>query len=222
MRHQNGGLHGNLALQYDPESPNGNSHTRSADPRGARTRGTLGRAAAPQRVATAQPARPVIETIRIAADPAPRAISMVDERKHQIRRELTIRRIRDLFLILATVVVVSGIFGIMVWRQSRILADNFGNLAVERQIKRLEESSSQISENLAVRTELSQIRTQAVQRLGLQVPARSQIVPVVIPNTDRVVFNDKTKAAPGDESARLGLLFSLEGFFKTLDVKGSN
>ncbi len=209
MQQPNGGLRGNLALKYDPETRNSRSR-KAAEGRGA-----------PQRVSAAQPSRPVIQTVRIAADPVRQPISMVDERKRQIRRELTVRRIRDLALILVTVVAVSGIFGVMVWRQSRILQDNFGNLSIERQIKRLNESSSQISETLAVRTELGQIRTAAVQRLGLQVPARSQIVPVVIPNTDRVVFNDQVRASSSDESAFMGLLFNLEGFFKTLDVKGS-
>jgi hypothetical protein len=54
----------------------------------------------------------------------------------------------------------------------------------------------------------------------LQIPARSQMVSVVVPDTDRVVFNDKAKVEPEDAHL-MNLLFSIEGFFKTLDVKGA-
>jgi hypothetical protein len=163
-----------------------------------------------------------VETIRIAAAPVRSRAQDTDERARRIRRELTAVRIKSLVMILSAVVIVTGLFGLMVYRQSTILKDNFANLAITRQINQLKEESGQISERMAMRTELELIRTQAVQRLGLQVPARSQIVPVVIPNTDRVVFNNKASAAPDTENYLLGLLFNLEGFFKTLDVKGQD
>ena len=165
-------------------------------------------------------ARPTIETIRIKADPITTTNHSAEDRARQIRRELTASRIKSLVLILCTVVLVTGLFGMMVFRQSQILSSNFANLSVTRQIKKLDEESGQISERLALRTELDQIRTLAIQRIGLQVPARSQIVTVVIPDTDRVVFNAGARNDPDTENYLVGLLFNLEGFFKTIDVKG--
>lgn len=169
-----------------------------------------------------RPLRPAIDKIRINTEPVRSHSDLADERKRQIRRELTASRIKSLLLILFTVVLVTGLFGLMVYRQSQILSENFSNLAITRQVNKLNEESGQISERLAMRTELDEIRTQAVQRLGLQVPARSQIVTVVIPNTDRVVFNDNTRSDPDTENYLVGLLFNLEGFFKTIDVKGKD
>lgn len=169
-----------------------------------------------------KPVRPTIETIRIKTDTVHTTNQSAEERARQIRRELTASRIKSLVLILCTVVLVTGIFGLMVFRQSQILSQNFANLAVTRQVKKLDEDSGQISERLSLRTELDQIRTLAIQRIGLQVPARSQIVTVVIPDTDRVVFNSSTRNDPDTENYLVGLLFNLEGFFKTIDVKGQD
>jgi hypothetical protein len=194
--------YGNLALKNEPEQ-------RRKQP--------------VQRIpAQTQNQRKTVETIRIAATPVSSRAQDADERARRIRRELTAVRIKSLVMILSAVVIVTGLFGLMVYRQSMILKDNFANLAITRQINQLKEESGQISERMALRTELELIRTQAVQRLGLQVPARSQIVSVVIPNTDRVVFNSKASAAPDTENYLLSLLFNLEGFFKTLDVKGQD
>ncbi|NLC85219.1 MAG: hypothetical protein GX749_09115 [Ruminococcaceae bacterium] len=194
---------GNLALKYAPESNK-----------------TYDRSSNSKYQASAAYAAPV-KTTRIKAEPVKQPISMVNERTRQIRRELTLQRIRSLLGIVCAVVFVSGLFGGMVWRQSKILSDNFKNLAIQREIKRLDEVSGQISENLALKTELSQIRTEAVQSLGLQIPARSQMVSVVVPDTDRVVFNDKARVETDEDAHLMNLLFSLEGFFKTLDVKGA-
>jgi hypothetical protein len=192
--------YGNLALNQKPDR---------------RLQEPLQRVPAPRKQA-----RPPIETVRIGTEPVKPAVDLTYERARQIRRELTASRIRSLLLILMTVMMVSGIFGLMVYRQSQILSENFTNLAITRQISKYNEESGQISEKLAVRTELDQIRTQAIQRLGLQVPARNQLVTVVIPNTDRVVFNDTKRQDPDTEQYLSSLLFNLEGFFKTIDVKG--
>ncbi len=164
--------------------------------------------------------RPTIEKIPAMAKPKTPPVDLTHERKRQIRHELTASRIASLVMILMTVLFVSGLFGLMVYRQSRILSENFSNLAISRQIERLNEESGQISERLAAFTDVEQIRIRAVQELGLQIPARSQIVTVVIPDSDRVVFNDRTRNNPESQDFLDSLLFDLEGFFKTIDVKG--
>jgi len=194
--------YGNLALKKTPEQ-------RSNEP--------LRRIPAQEK-----PMRPQIETVRVKPEPTKTHVQLAEERKRQIRHELTASRVKSLLFILMTVVIVTGIFGLMVYRQSQILSENFKNLAVARQISKLNEESGQIGERLAMRTELEQVRVQAVQHLGLQVPARSQIVTVVIPDTDRIVFNDERLTDPDTENYLISLLFNLEGFFKTLDVKGQD
>ena len=86
------------------------------------------------------------------------------------------------------VFLVTGVFALVVYRQAMILEMNFANLSVERQITKINQETSQISESLAQKTNLDLIRHQAIDRLGLQDPARSQIITVAIPDSDRVVF----------------------------------
>ena len=170
-----------------------------------------------------KPIRPTIETVRVEPMPIRSQAKNTAERSvysRRIRHELTINRIKNLVLIICTVGIVTGIFGLMVYRQSMILKANFSNLAIIKQVSKFKEETGQIKERLAMNSQLDLIRTQAVQKLGLQVPASRQIVTVVIPNSDRVIFNDTHSSDPDTENYLISLLFNLEGFFKTLDVKG--
>lgn len=138
-------------------------------------------------------------------------------RAAQIRKNLTRQRLKTMAAIITVVFMISGLFAFVVYRQAMILELNFTNIALERQINQLNQKNSQISEELAQRTNLDQIRQQAAERLGLQDPARTQIVEVSIPYADRVIY-----AAPQierlDEEAYLSSVFSsIEGYFRTVN-----
>jgi len=99
---------------------------------------------------------------------------------------------------------------------------NFANLKLERQIEKTEQSSGQISESLARQTDLERIRRLAIDRLGLQMPARMQVVTVDIPDSDRVVYA-RTKNPGTSQEVQLAAVFNeIEGFFKTLELPGQD
>lgn len=163
-----------------------------------------------------QPAA-LIKTKRIpvTATPAPEMTSKANA--HAIRHSLTVQRLKILFAAVFIVLTVAGIFSFVVYRQAQILELNFNNLSVERQIVRLDQSSSQIREALAQKTNLDLIRQQAISRLGLQDPAGSQIVSVSMPGTDRVVFQT-SEPVNTDQETYLAVVFStLEGYFKNMN-----
>jgi hypothetical protein len=133
-----------------------------------------------------------------------------------IRRSLMRQRLKLLLSVVAIIFAVTGIFALVVYRQAMILEMNFQNQAIENQITQINQASGQIDESLALKTNLDSIRQQAANRLGLQDPARSQIISVVLPDSDRVVL-----AAPGasgldSESYLAGVFTNIEGYFRTI------
>lgn len=137
--------------------------------------------------------------------------------RQQIDRQLAFRRFKALAAIVLVIALVAGVYGIIVYRQAMILESNFENLRIERTITLLEQESNQISESLAQKTNLDLIRRKAIEELGLQDPARSQVVRVFVPDTDRVVFAS-ANAGAADQEAYLNNIFdNVEGFFKTLN-----
>ena len=146
----------------------------------------------------------------------------LQEKARQVRRELAMRRMRSLLGLITLVIMVALIFGGILFRQARILEMNFANLTLERQIEKTNQSSGQISESLASQTDLDRIRRLAIDRLGLQTPARMQIVTVDIPDSDRVVYA-RTSSSTTSQEAQLAAVFNeIEGFFKTLDMPGQD
>lgn len=137
--------------------------------------------------------------------------------RHQIDRQLAIHRFKALAGMIMVIALVAGVYGMIVYRQAMILESNFENLRIERTITRLEQESNQISESLAQKTNLDLIRRKAIEDLGLQDPARSQVIKVYVPDTDRVVFAS-ANAGAADQEAYLNNIFdNVEGFFKTLN-----
>jgi hypothetical protein len=158
-----------------------------------------------------------MKRIPVTATPAPEQSSLAKAR--YIRHALACRRLKLLAGIVLTVLLVAAVFALVVYRQAMILEMNFQNLSVERQITKINQENGQISEDLAQKTNLDLIRHVAVERLGLQDPARSQIATVTIPDTDRVVFASPAAGNP-DEEAYLASVFStIEGYFKTLSQR---
>lgn len=137
--------------------------------------------------------------------------------KQHIDRQLAFRRFKALAAMVMVIALVAGVYGIIVFRQAMILEANFENLRIERTITKLEQESNQISESLAQKTNLDLIRRKAIEDLGLQDPARSQVINVYLPDTDRVVFAS-ANAGAADQEAYLNNIFdNVEGFFKTLN-----
>jgi len=132
-----------------------------------------------------------------------------------VRRELRQRRFRMLAGMVSLVLFVAGIFGLIVYRQAQILEMNFETVAMEKQINQYLKESSQIRESLAQKTNLDEIRKQAESRLGLQDPARSQVVTVHIPDMDRVVFATWADSEESDQASLARVFSSIEAFFKT-------
>jgi hypothetical protein len=163
-----------------------------------------------------QPAAPIkAKRIPVTATPAPEMTSKANA--HAIRHSLAVQRLKILVAAVFIVLTVAGIFSLVVYRQAQILELNFNNLSVERQIVKLDQSSSQIREALAQKTNLDLIRQQAISRLGLQDPAGSQIVNVNMPGTDRVVFH-ASEPVNVDQETYLAVVFStLEGYFKNMN-----
>lgn len=162
-----------------------------------------------------QPAAIKARRIPVSATPAPALTSQAGAQA--IRRSLAWQRLKILAAAVLIVLTVTGIFTLVVYRQAQILELNFHNLSVERQITKLDQSSSQIRENLAQKTNLDLIRQQAISRLGLQDPANSQIIEVSLPGTDRVVFN-ASDSVNTENDTYLAIVFStLEGYFKSMN-----
>ena len=142
------------------------------------------------------------------------------EKAKAVRRNLAIRRFRSLASLIVLIVGVSVIFGSILYRQARILEQNFANLKLERTIEKTNQSSGQISESLARQTNLDLIRSEAVNRLGMQKPAGKQVVVVDIPNSDRVVYASTADREMSQEAMLADVFTNIEGFFKTLTIPG--
>jgi predicted Zn-dependent protease len=89
---------------------------------------------------------------------------------------------------------------------------------MEQKIRLYEKESSQIKEALAQKTNFDLIRQQAISRLGLQDPARAQLVKVHIPETDRIVYARQGVAGTDDAVWLAGVYTTIEGYFKTINI----
>lgn len=152
--------------------------------------------------------------IPVSATPAPELVSQAKARA--IRHQLSRQRLKMMLGIVLIIFMVTGVFALVVYRQAMILELNFKNLSIERQITKLNQESSQISESLAQKTNLDLIRHQAVEKLGLQDPARSQIITVAIPDSDRVVYASPITGNPDNENYLASVFLTIEGYFKTM------
>lgn len=162
--------------------------------------------------------KPALKTRRISTSETPDFQQQMQERAVSIRKSLLRKRLRLMSSTVALVLLVAGIFGIIVYRQAMILEMNFHTVAMEREVNSKREESSQIREWLAQNTNLDLIRQQAMTRIGLQDPARSQVVNVYIPDTDRIVFHHDVGMDDSDEIYLSDVVSKIEAYFKTLTV----
>lgn len=147
--------------------------------------------------------------------------NLAHQKAQAINRQLSHRRLLTLLGIVCVIAVISAVYGLVVYRQAMILEANFDNLKIERSIAKMKQESSQIRESLAQRTNLDLIRRLAIDELGLQDPARSQVVNVYVPDTDRVVYA-ASNSGIAEQDAYLGNIFSnVEGFFKTVNQQSN-
>lgn len=143
--------------------------------------------------------------------------NLARQKLQSINRQLSRRRFLTLLGIVSVIAVISSVYGLVVYRQAMILEANFANLKIERSIEKMNQENSQIRETLAQKTNLDQIRRLAINELGLQDPAMSQVVNVYVPDTDRVVYA-ASNIGIAEQDAYLGNIFSnVEGFFKTVN-----
>lgn len=159
---------------------------------------------------------------RIAVSMAPAAGQMQTARALAVHRRLMLNRFLLMAKLVAVVLTISAIFGFVLYRQARIVTMTYENASQQRTLDESRRLVGQLKEELVAQTDLDQIRQFAIHQLGLQDPAAKQIVRVVLPPSDRIVFSGAT-AAPQDEEAYLKALFSrVEGYFKTLSRTGDN
>lgn len=203
---------GNLAVT------NSYQNNSSAAGSGAIRRGHVIRGGKPSGIENNRPKLQRMRVRRVTAEDIGEVRRFARENaRQQIDRQLAFRRFKALTAMVMVIALVAGVYGIIVFRQAMILEANFDNLRIERTITRLEQESNQISESLAQKTNLDLIRRRAIEDLGLQDPARSQVISVYVPDTDRVVFAS-ANAGAADQEAYLNNIFdNVEGFFKTLN-----
>jgi hypothetical protein len=147
--------------------------------------------------------------------------NLARQKARSINRQLAHRRFLTLLGIVSVIAVISAVYGLVVYRQAMILEANFANLKIERSIEKMNQENSQIREALAQKTNLDQIRRLAIDELGLQDPAMSQVVNVYVPDTDRVVYAASNMGI-AEQDAYLGNVFSnVEGFFKTVNQQSN-
>lgn len=163
---------------------------------------------------------PVLKPKRVSVSATPRREVVQQAQVKAIRQQLAFQRLRMLLGAILTIFVIAGAFAFVVYRQATILEMNFKNLAIERQISRLDQERGQISEELAQKTNLDLIRQQAMDKLGLQDPAGSQLVQVVIPQSDRIIFAQPSAGTSENEAFLASVYRTVEGYFKSLNQQG--
>ncbi len=153
--------------------------------------------------------------IRSMETPAPEQSASASARA--IRRDIARQRLRSLMSVVCIVLLVTGIFTLVVYRQAKILELNFDNLKSESERVKIEQQNGQISEALAQKTNLDQIRQQAIEKLGLQDPASSQIVMVSIPDSDRIIFANPQTTGNENDAFLANAFSTIEGYFKSMN-----
>jgi hypothetical protein len=166
-----------------------------------------------------QSALPKLRVRRVSAEQTVMKLDYIKQQERAISRDLAIQRLVSLSGIILVIALVASVYGVIVYRQASILEENFANVRIERTISKLDQESNQISEALAQKTNLDLIRRRAINELGLQDPARSQVISVFVPDTDRVVYASANAGAADREAYLNNVFTNVEGFFKTLNQR---
>ncbi len=139
-------------------------------------------------------------------------------RTRAVRRHVSRSRIRACLITLLAVAVFFGVFFMLLYNQSRIMAAQFQNTQMEDQIRTLQQDRAMLEEEMMKNLDLGRIRLEAIDRLGMQETGRNKIVSVGAASADLVIVNSAGNVRSSrDESLRLeAILSNLEGFFKKL------
>lgn len=169
----------------------------------------------------AEPARkrPAVKTRRIITPLFPNTENpRTAARTHAVRQGVGRARIRACILTIMGVVVFFSVFGTLLYRQSRIIAAQFQNTEMEIRIGELRRTKAMLEEELMKSLDLSQIRLQAISRLGMQETGRNKTISVGAASADLVIVNSAgATGTQRDDPLRLeAILGNLEGFFKKL------
>jgi hypothetical protein len=171
----------------------------------------------------AEPARkqPAVKTRRVVTPLFPDAENpRTAARSHAVRRGVGRARVRAWLFTFVCAVAIFAVLGTLLVNQSRIISAQFQNTRNENRIVELKRDKAMLEEELMKRLDLSQIRLQAIDRLGMQETGRNKTVSVGATSADLVIVNSAGAAQAGsrrDDPLRLeAILGNLEGFFKKL------
>lgn len=133
-----------------------------------------------------------------------------------LHRQMARQRIGRIFACVFAVLMIAAVFAGILYRNSNILEQNYANIRIEREIRKINMESDQLKAEMAKKTDLKLIRQLAVSRLGMQDPGLRQIVNVVIPVSDKIIIEQGNQVAE-DTDTRLNNTFTnIEGYFKTI------
>jgi hypothetical protein len=182
----------------------------------ARTRGNLaysGPGAEPVRKRPDVAARRVVTPLFPSAE-NPRT----EARSRALQRGVTRRRLRNILAALLCVVAISGVFAILLYKQSQIMAAQFAITEMEIRIEKLAQEKAMLDEEIMKKLDLSRVRLLAIERLGMQETGRNKTVSVGAISADMVILNAAGSSGPQqDDPLKLAaILGNLEGFFKKL------
>lgn len=133
-----------------------------------------------------------------------------------LHRQMAKQRIGQIFACILAVSIISAVFAGILYRNSNILEQNYANIKIEREIKRIYMENDQLKEEMAKKTDLALIRKMAVSRMGMQDPGLHQIVRVSIPVSDRIVIEADGKDVEDADTALNNTFNNIEGYFRTI------
>ena len=164
-----------------------------------------GRGYAPQNIPVEVPSRsiPNPKTRKKAEDDHLRHLEIIAAHKSK-ERYISAKRLKEALVVTLGIAIVASMFAFLLYRQSQITSLNFQNNEVQKQIKVLDQETSQIQEELISNADLQQIRWDAMENLAMQEPSAKQIMTVKLPSADLLVTNS-TSATSISSKASLAI-----------------
>src|SRR5659263_176245 len=117
------------------------------------------------------------QTRKKAQETHKRHLEIVAEHKSK-ERYISAKRLKEALVVSLGIAIVASMFAFLLYRQSQITTLNFQNNAVQKQIKILDQETSQIQEELISNADLTRIRWDAMEKLAMQEPSAKQMVMV--------------------------------------------
>ncbi len=125
------------------------------------------------------------------------------------------QQIKSFVMVVAFVLMLTGIFGFLLGKQTTLVETNFENAKLEQQIAKLKIENVQKNSELVAATDLKVIRERALE-LGLQDPISTQIVYLNVPVKDRLILGQQySSLAASKEESESAARQNIEAFFKS-------